>query len=153
MRRDWWNNENVWRIVAFILLAMFLLALGTSCKCPKELVTADTVYVDKTRVEYRTQYDSVWVDRWHTIYTLGDTVYRLDSVAYLKYLLKTDSIYLHDTAYVAHNEVQTVEVEKPLSGWRKFEIGGFWVLLAGLVGLGAWKGYRLYVKIKSGGLV
>lgn len=148
-----WNNEAFWRLIAFALLLLMLFALSVGCRCPREIATADTVYIDKTQIEYRTQYDSVWLDRWHTIYMSGDTVYKQDSVALYKYLYKIDSIYLHDTAYVGHNEVQTVEVAKPLSTWRKIEIGGFWALLAVALGLGAWKIYRLYLKIKTGGLV
>ena len=45
---------------------------------------------------------------------------------------------VHDTTYIEKEAVDTVitkEVEKPLTGWQRFRLRGFWWLLGGLAAL------------------
>lgn len=44
--------------------------------------------------------DSVYVDRWHNTTTKGDTIYRVDSVVYYRYLYRTNT----DTMIVAKTD-------------------------------------------------
>lgn len=141
------HEETFWRGIAALLLCLLIAALLCCCKSARHTATHDTIYVDKWRTEYSVRVDSVWNDRWHTIYTSGDTVYRFDSVALYRYIYKHDTINSRDSIYIAKADTTTIEVAKPLNGWRKFETGGFWVLLAAALGLAAWKLYRLYRKI------
>lgn len=146
-KRNIWQTEGTWKVIALGLLALMIFLLLSCCKTWRHAATHDTVYVDKWHTEYSVRVDSVWNDRWHTIYTSGDTVYRFDSVAFWRYVYKHDTITDRDSIYISKADTCTVEVAKPLSGWRKFEIGGFWVLLALGVVLVAWRAYKLYRKL------
>ena len=72
--------------------------------------------------------DSIYIDHWHTIYQQSDTVYVRDSIAVIKYSLKTDTAYRYIERPVT--VTRTVEVKKPLTWWQKTQQGGFWVLLS-----------------------
>lgn len=146
--KKFWTDEGFWRMLALALFALMLLALICNCKSWRHTATHDTIFVDKWRTEYSVRVDSVWNDRWHTIYTSGDTVYRFDSVALYRYIYKHDTINSRDSIYISKADTTAIEVAKPLSGWRKFEIGGFWVLLFAAVGVGVWKLYQLYRRVK-----
>ena len=131
-------------ILAFVVGSMLPLALLCSCNTTRSTATHDTVYVDKVRTEYRTKIDSIWNDRWHTQYVKGDTVYRVDSLVMHRYVFRGDTLTVHDSIYVSKADTMTVEVKKPLSGFVKGQIAGFWLLLIGIVLAVAWWVYMKF---------
>lgn len=105
-----------------LVLCMF------SCKTIQPApIPTNTHNRDSVRTEY--VHDSIYTDRWHTIYTKGDTVYIHDSIYFAKW--KHDSIFVNiehtDTIY------QTVQVEKPQSQFLRNSGIALWVLIALLV--------------------
>lgn len=97
----------------------------------------DTVYIKQAEVVR----DSVWTDRWHTIYTKGDTIYQLDSIIVDRWhYAKADTVLISSTnAFTANND--TIVIEKPTatkkSGWSGFcqgwTICSFVLIILGLV--------------------
>lgn len=123
---------------------MLIGVLLTSCKSGEKLVQTDTVYVNK--VEYITDrvIDSVYIDRYHTIYQSGDTVYKYDSVVDYRYKYINDTIFKNDTIYSTKTNTETKEVNH-LTKCQSRQIVGFWVLLLSVLGLA---GYYIYKKLK-----
>ncbi|MBR5778295.1 MAG: hypothetical protein IKY22_07545 [Bacteroidales bacterium] len=65
----------------------------SACSSPSVIVSTDTVYVGKTMI------DSVFVDRWSAVYSLGDTIVVDRRSTEHHYHLQHDTIRLatHDT--------------------------------------------------------
>lgn len=116
------------KIILFIILCVVL----SSCKTT-EIVTApiaDQHYhsEDAHRVHY--VHDTTYIDRWHTEYQKGDTVFVHDSI--YKYAGQKNAI--HDTITVISTDTihDPVIIEKPLSDKDKFFIKSgkalYWVL-------------------------
>ena len=65
----------------------------SACSSPSVIVSTDTVYVGKTMI------DSVFVDRWSAVYSLGDTIVVDRHCTEHHYHLQHDTIRLatHDT--------------------------------------------------------
>lgn len=111
-----------------------LIVLLTSATCFSACHTVRVVEQvpihDTVRVTRVTR-DSIYIDRWHTEYVKGDTVYVTDEVT------KEVTKYVTDTLYRTVEKpvtiTRTVEVKKPLTWWQKTQQGGFWVLLAAIV--------------------
>ena len=122
-------------IIALLALVFFLL---TSCRSTRHTATHDTVFVNTERVEYRWKHDSIYTDRWHDRWLQGDTVYMRDSLVCYRWHTLTDTLRLHDSVHVSKSDTTTVEVAKPLSKFVKWQIAGFWLLLAGLLLAVAW---------------
>lgn len=111
-----------------------LIVLLTSAICFSACRTVrvvEQVPIHDTVRLTQTLRDSIYIDRWHTIYRQSDTVYVRDSIAVIKYSLKTDTAYRYVEKPVT--VTRTVEVKKPLTWWQKTQQGGFWVLLAAIV--------------------
>lgn len=138
------DDECMIHILGSILLVGLITVMLCSCQCHRHTATHDTVYVDKVRTELRWQYDSIYIDRWHNVYTAGDTVYRVDSLVSYRLLRVHDTLTLRDSIYLSKSDTTTVEVKKPLSGFVKGQIAGFWVLLVAVVLAIAWKIYRKF---------
>lgn len=101
----------------FIIFVFCFGAVVGGCKSPA--IVAPTVHNrDSVRIEYIYKLDSIYKDRWHTIFLRGDTVYRTDSIVYFRY----KNIETHDTITVQHIDTITVRetIEKPMSGGSKF---------------------------------
>ena len=94
------------------------------------LVTKDSVYIR----EYL-KGDTVWVEKFRDRYLYRDR-WR-DSI-----------IVQHDS--VAVETTKEVQVERPLSAWKRFKIGGFWWLLA-LAAIG-WRKQLIWLIRKAAGL-
>lgn len=108
-----------------------LIVLLTSATCFSACRTVrvvEQVPIHDTERLTQTLRDSIYIDHWHTIYQQSDTVYVRDSIAVIKYSLKTDTAYRYVEKPVT--VTRTVEVKKPLTWWQKTQQGGFWVLLA-----------------------
>ena len=132
-------------IIALLALVLFLL---TSCKPTQHTATHDTIYVNSERVEYQWRHDSIYLDRWHDRWVMGDTVYLRDSVVHYRWHTKTDTLALHDSVYISKSDTTTVEVKKPLSGFVKGQIVGFWVLLVGVLLAVAWWVFKTFYLCK-----
>lgn len=110
-------------------IVFILLALLVSCRTIQPVVGTHSEQSDSIRTEYRI--DSFYVDRWHTIWTKGDTVYIHDSID--RWRTRHDSIYVYKYINTTDTIVQPVEIEKQGAAfWRGSGIA-FWVLLGMLV--------------------
>lgn len=136
------DDECLIHIIGSILFFGLIVFLLCSCNTTRHTATHDTVYVDKTRTEYKWQYDSIYIDRWHNQYTAGDTVYRVDSLFTYRLLRVHDTLTLRDSIYISKSDTTTVEVKKPLSAFAKSQIAGFWVLLISIILIIAFKVYK-----------
>lgn len=93
-----------------IIMALALLAIG--CKAPKTISTTthDTVYINKTEVEWRTKFDSIYIDRFVDRYVKGDTVFRTETVINDRWHILHDTLRTTDTLHTT--DTQVVEKEK-----------------------------------------
>lgn len=118
------------------LFAIFLAFAAISACSPKVITQTRTEYVYRDRVERDTTilHDSTYIRE----YVKGDTVriteYRDRYLYRDRWRERTDTVAVHDTTRV---EV-VKKVEKPLTGWQKFRMNGFWVLLTIFVAAGIW---------------
>ena len=125
------------------LLAGGLGAL-TSCRTQYVVMPASH-YRDSLHVSSDYRYDSIYIDRWHTLVLRGDTVFRTDSI----YVEKLRDIELHDTITVTqHDSIPypvevPIEVEKPIPRFYKNCTLGFFLLLIALI---AFIALRLYLR-------
>lgn len=100
----------------FILLFLSLMVVG--CKSAQPITTVtDTVYKTVYDVKYKTIHDSVFIDRYHTQYLQGDTVFYKDSIYVYMWKFKYDTINKHDTTYISNNNVKTQIIEKKVNRW------------------------------------
>lgn len=108
----------VWPLL-LVLSISCLAVLASGCKSSHDIpVVHDTTYVNKIEYRDRLIHDSVFNDRYHTIYTTGDTVYIHDSVSYNKWKIVHDSVYLHDTIYrYKDNPVEVVVYKNKYHWW------------------------------------
>jgi hypothetical protein len=115
----------------------------TACRTTSRTATHDTVYIDRLRTEKVVQCDSVHIDRWHNVYTSGDTVYRVDSVANYRLLRVHDTLTLRDSVYRGSESVQATQrvvARAPGWAWAAVGIGAALLLAAGL---------RVFLKVSS----
>ena len=123
-----------WRF--FEIAALVILLSG--CKGLKQTVEVP-VYIHDTTLSVKEVHDSTYIDRWHTEFQKGDTIYITDEVT------KTVTKIVRDTAYkyvekpVTISKTETVEVKKPLTWLQKTLMGMGVVGLMGLMGLIGWR--------------
>ena len=126
----------------FTVYGLLLLTL-VGCKALKQTVEVP-VYVHDTTLSVKEVHDSTFIDRWHTEYQKGDTIFVTDEVT------KTVTKIVRDTAYkyvekpVTISKTETVEVEKSLTWWQK---GLMWIGVVGLMGLMGLIGWRTVVRL------
>lgn len=115
------THRNVgWSLIGTMVACFTLLAMASievSCTSTKNLPNIDTIYVAKTEYIDKIVVDSVWQDRWHTIYASGDTIYARDSIYVYKYKCTHDTLLLTDTLYKVKNV--PYEVEKRPTFWKR----------------------------------
>ena len=92
----------------------------------------DTTYVERIRVDSVVRRDSVYIRE------RGDTVYIYREQVRDRWRLVHDTIDRVRVDSVAVECTKVVEVEKPLSAWKRAKMAAFWWLLAGVVVLLAW---------------
>ncbi len=117
------------------ILVLSLLLVG----CSSVLKTTEVpVYLYDTTEVVRYERDSIYIERWHTEYAQGDTVYRTDSVYAWRYLYK------HDTTWVYRDVPVEVEkrVERELTWWQQFRLRAFGWIVLGVLCYVAWKTRR-----------
>lgn len=133
------------RFAVIALVAMVLMLSMTGCKSTQPLTNTR----DSVRVEYRLdsiyvyKHDSVFRDRWRA----GDTTYIQVEKWCTRY--KDKIVIQHDT--IATTQTEQVAV-KYVPDYYKRTSAGFWVLLVLLLAIVAFKAYKIYVKIQTGGL-
>lgn len=102
-----------------ILLSAVLLLVG--CQSWRKTVEVP-VYVHDTTYVAKTYRDSVYVDRWHTVETKGDTVYVTQQQIVSKWRTITDTAYKVVEKPVTVTVEQIKEVAKPLTWWQRTHI-------------------------------
>lgn len=115
--------------IILITLAIFLAMLAC-VSCGSQNVVASNAHErtqDSVRIEYK--HDSIYIDRYHHIYTQGDTVYIYDSIWRDRWhtINKHDSIYINNTDTIY--QTSTVEVEKKGSAFLRNSGIALWVLI------------------------
>lgn len=92
------------------------------------------VHVHDTLRLTQTLRDSVYIDHFREVTQKNDTIYVTDSIAVIKYSLKTDTAYRYIERPVTVTHTEQVEVEKPLRWWQKTlmytGVAAFVILLA-----------------------
>lgn len=125
-------------IIVIALIAAILFFSG--CKTVQPLTQSR----DSVRVEVRHdsvyiyQHDSIYRDRWRA----GDTVFV--TVEKFKTLYRDKLIEVHDTITDTRTEQVAVRY---VPDYYKRVSAGFWILLAILLAIIAFKAYKLYIKI------
>lgn len=99
-----------------VLWLIPLLLVG--CRSWRQTVEVP-VYLHDTVRTVQVQHDSTYVDRWHTIYQKGDTIFVTNEVTKTKIVTKTDTAYKYVEKPVVVSKMETVEVEKPLRWWQR----------------------------------
>ena len=124
----------------FVLGLMGLMGLIglVGCKTVKQTVDVP-VYVHDTAYLAKEVHDSTYIDRWHTEYQKGDTIYITDEVTKIVTKIKIDTAYKYVEKPVTISKTETVEVKKPLTWWQKTLMGMGVVGLMGLMGLIGWR--------------
>lgn len=110
------------------LLHIFLfLILFSGCRIQgaiSPVSRSDSTYVSKADSVYIR--DSIYIDRWHTAVTKGDTVYVTDTRTEYKYRYRDREV--HDTLFVDRDVIVEKTVPAELSSWDKFQKKAFWIM-------------------------
>jgi hypothetical protein len=124
----------------FVLGLMGLMGLIglVGCKATK-VIEQVPVYIHDTTQTVRELHDSIYIDRWHTEYQKGDTIYITDEVTKIVTKIKIDTAYKYVEKPVTISKTETVEVEEPLTWLQKTLMGMGVVGLMGLMGLIGWR--------------
>ena len=123
-----------WR---FPIITVCVILLS-GCKSLKQTVEMP-VYIHDTTQTVRELHDSIYIDRWHTEYQKGDTIYITDEVTKTVTKIKIDTAYKYVEKPVVVSKTETVEVEKPLTWLQKTLMAMGVVGLMGLMGLIGWR--------------
>ena len=151
------EEDNGFRFALCCLL--FLIAvLLFGCKSVKPVVVpqthnehhaTDSIATDRQR-------DSIIIRDSVFIREKGDTVYKYVEHTVWQWRDKEVLIAVHDTLHTSDTIPQLVEVEKPVrirNGYDRFTSWGFWILLVAFLVWLAFKAYKLYIKIHTGGIL
>lgn len=125
-----------------VCLAIVLVCF-CGCKGQSAIVLPQTH--DSVRVSIRTEYDSVFIDRYHIIKEKGDTIYIRDSI----FIEKWRELNKRDTLFVEDSIPYPVEVVKEVrrrNGYDRFTSIGFWVMIVLLISVIA---LRIYLRFKG----
>lgn len=135
-------------IVMALIAASLLFLLFCAVGCKTQPLPTNTR--DSVRVEFRYdsvyiyQHDSIFRDRWRS----GDTTYIVTEK--WRVLYKDKIVEVHDT--LSASDVQYIK-EQYVPAYYKNVSTGFWILLVILLGIVAFKVYKVYIKIQSGGIL
>lgn len=121
----------------FTVYGLLLLTL-VGCKALNQTVEVP-VFVHDTAYLAKEVHDSTFIDRWHTEYQKGDTIFVTDEVTKIVTKIVRDTAYKYVEKPVTISKTETVEVEKPLRWWQKTLMGMGVVGLMGLMGLIGWR--------------
>ena len=110
------------------IIPIVALLLLSGCRTVR-VVEQVPVHVHDTLRLTQTLRDSIYIDHFREVTKKADTISITDSIAVIKYSLKTDTAYRYIERPVTVAKTTTVEVEKPLRWWQK---GLMW---AGAIGI------------------
>ena len=120
---------------AIALIIILLIAIMATACSPRVIETIhyqhDTTYVERVQIDSVYKRDSIYVK------DKGDTVYIYKELWREKYKYLRDTVAVVRVDSVAVEREKIVEVEKPLSKWKSWQIAAFpWLLgLLGIAGL------------------
>ena len=120
---------------AITLIVILLIAIMASACSPRVIETIhvqhDTTYIQKVQIDSVYKRDSIYVK------DKGDTVYIYRELWREKYKYLRDTVAVVRVDSVAVEREKIVEVEKPLSKWKSWQLRAFpWLLgLLGIAGL------------------
>lgn len=141
------RNGSGWEpgaLLLALLLSVILLTLASSCSpriYERVFTRRDTTYIVKHDSVTFYDRDSIFVRE------KGDTVYKYVEKWRWRDRVRVDTFYRTRIDSVALERTKIVEVEKPLSGWRKWQIGAFWWLCGAVVLLLLWTFRKFIFKI------
>lgn len=121
-----------------------LCLLLTGCKGLKQTVEVP-VYIHDTTYKTKEVHDSTFIDRWHTVYQKGDTIYITDEVTKIVTKIVHDTTYQSVEKPILVTKTETVEVKKPLSWWQKTFI---YIGVLSVIGVVVVLAYRIMIKKK-----
>ena len=98
------------------------------------------VYVHDTAYLAKEVHDSTYIDRWHTEYQKGDTIFVTAEVTKIVTKIVRDTAYKYVEKPVTISKTETVKVKKPLTWLQK---GLMWIGVVGLMGLMGLIGWRI----------
>lgn len=124
------RRKSLERFCSVVALCLML----SGCKAVKQTVEVP-VYVHDTTYVAKEVHDSTFIDRWHTEYQKGDTIFITNEVTKIVTKLKTDTAYKYIEKPVVVSKTETVEVKKPLSWWQKTFV---WIGVLCLIGIVLW---------------
>ena len=124
------RRKSLERFCSVVALCLML----SGCKAVKQTVEVP-VYVHDTTYVAKEVHDSTFIDRWHTEYQKGDTIFITNEVTKIVTKIKTDTAYKYIEKPVVVSKTETVEVEKPLSWWQKTFV---WIGVLCLIGIVLW---------------
>ena len=104
------------------------------CKAVKQTVEVP-VYVHDTTYVAKEVHDSTFIDRWHTEYQKGDTIFITNEVTKTVTKILTDTAYKYIEKPVTVSKTEIVEVEKKLGWWQKTFV---WIGVLCLIGIVLW---------------
>ena len=120
---------------AIALIVILLVAIAVSACSPRVIETIhyqhDTTYVERVQIDSVYKRDSIYVK------DKGDTVWIYKELWREKYKYLRDTVAVVRVDSVAVEREKIVEVEKPLSKWKSWQLEAFpWLLgLLGIAGL------------------
>ena len=124
------RNNNIFQYLLILILFGCVILAMASCRTIQPTTGGThSSSTDSIRTEYL--YDSIYIDRWHTIWQQGDTVYIHDSIYQNR--IKHDSIYAYKYINTTDTIYQTIEIEKQGAAFWKGSGIAFWILLALMV--------------------
>ena len=119
--------------VATLALILAMLMFFALCGCKSARATVEIpVLIHDTTQTVRELHDSTFIDRWHTQWISGDTIYIHDSIDRWHSIIRRDTAYWYREVPVLQKV--EVEVEKQLTKWQKFKMKSFWWFAVGLIG-------------------
>ena len=120
----------------FMVYGLLLLTM-VGCKALKQTVEVP-VYVHDTAYLAKEVHDSTYIDRWHTEYQKGDTIYITDEVTKIVTKIVRDTAYKYVEKPVTISKTETVEVKKPLTWWQK-TLMWLGVAMIGIIAVWIWR--------------
>ena len=128
-----------------LILSTLILFLCSSCHTTRYIPMPSSHTRDSTHLTTDHRYDSIYIDRWHTLILRGDTVFKTDSI----YVEKLRDIELHDTIRITrHDSIPypvevPVEVAKPIPKFYRFAA---WFTILTIVFLILYVFLRIYLR-------
>lgn len=120
-------------------LLLIISLVCTICSCSRKTVLQivstdnskqDSTYQSSNNIQHVIERDSIYIDRWHTEWIMGDTVHHRDSIYCYVEKAVHDTINTTDTVYMASKETSkdTTTIQE-----QKKKGGGLWIFFAGIL--------------------